>query len=162
MKLKNNLLLCICLLFIVVIISGCEVSQDKKNIYDDNDRIAQQGDSFAYATRTDIEDSNDKIDVKYSEFYGTDTIWDLDSKEDGEITIKYDSAVNSGDFKVVLINSKNEIDNILIKNQQGEKTIKLSQGKYIFKIVGRNAKGEIKVSINKSQNVEITKVISKS
>jgi hypothetical protein len=152
----------ICLLFIIVIIGGCKVSQDKKNIYDDNDRIAQQGDSFSYTTRTDTEDSNDKIDIKYSGFYGTETIWDLDSKEDGEITIKYDSAVNSGDFKAVFINPKNEINNILIKKQQGEKTIKLSKGKYIFKIVGRNTKGEIKVSINKSQNVEITKVISKS
>ncbi|MEQ8197891.1 MAG: hypothetical protein ABRQ27_07795 [Clostridiaceae bacterium] len=162
MKLKSKFLLCTSLLFLVVIINGCEVSQDKRNIYDDNDRIAQQGDSFSYSTRTDTEDSNDKIDVKYSGFYGTDTIWNFDSKEDGEITIKYDSVVNSGDFKAVLINTKNEVNNILTKNQQGEKTIKLSQGKYIFKIVGRNAKGEIKVSINKSQNVEITKVIKKS
>lgn len=162
MKLGNKFLLCVCLLLSIVIISGCEISQDKKDIYNDNNKIVQEGDSFSYRTRTDKEDSNDKIDVKYSDFSGTETIWALESKEDGEIIFKYNSTVNSGDFKAVLINPKKEIEIILTGNQQGDKVVKLTKGKYIFKIVGRNAKGETKISINKNQNVEITKIISKS
>lgn len=162
MKLRNKFLLCACLLLLIVTISSCGVSQNKKNIYNNNDKIVQEGDSFSYRTRIDTEDSNDKIDVKYSSFSGTETIWALESKEDGEIIFKYNSTVNSGDFKAVLINPKKEIEIILIGNQQGDKVVKLAKGKYIFKIVGRNAKGEIKISSNKNQNVKITKIASKS
>ncbi|WP_315116822.1 hypothetical protein [uncultured Clostridium sp.] len=162
MKLKNRFLLCISLLFLIVLISGCEARREEKDIYDDNDEIVQQWDSFSYRKRTDKEDSNDKIDFKYSGFYGTDTIWHLESEEDGEITFKYNSTVNNGDFKAVLISPKEEIKNILIGNEEDEKTIKLEKGKYIFKVVGRNAKGKAEISIDKSQNVDITKIISDS
>lgn len=108
-------------------------------------------------TRTDTEDSNDKIDIKYSGFYGTDTVWTLESKQEGEVAFEYNSIVISGDFKAVVINPKNEVDTILTGNKQGNKTLKLENGKYIFKIVGRNAKGEATISVNGNQNVKIVK-----
>ncbi|MBU5440347.1 hypothetical protein KQI42_20330 [Tissierella sp. MSJ-40] len=161
MKFKNKFLLRICLLFLAIIISYYGGSREEKNIYNDDGEIAQPWDNFSYRIRVDKEESNDKIDFKYSGFSGADTIWHLESEEDGEITFKYNSTVNRGDFKAVLINPKEEIDDILIGNEQDEKTIKLAKGKYIFKIVGRNAKGKTKISINKNQNVEITKIIGK-
>lgn len=156
MNLKNKFSLGICLLFLIGIISGCGVGYEKKNMYDDNEKIVQEGDSYTYINRIGTGNSDDKIDVKYSGFYGIDTIWSLELKEDGEITFNYDSTVNSGDFKAVLINPQKEIENIFEGTDQGEKTIKLTKGKYRFKIVGRKAEGKVKISINKNQNVEIT------
>ena len=60
--------------------------------------------------------------MKYSGFSGDDTIWILNSHKDGEITFNYDSTVNSGDFKVVLINPQKGIENILEGTEQGNKT----------------------------------------
>lgn len=148
---------CICLLMLMSIISSCGVSQDKKNIYNDNDKILQERDSFNYRLLLYIEDSADKINIKYSGFYGKVSIWNFESEENAEVTFKYNSTVDRGDFKVVLIKSDDEIENILIGNEQGEKNIKLDKGKYTLKIVGRNANGKAVISINNKQNVVITR-----
>ncbi|KOA18849.1 hypothetical protein CLHOM_27880 [Clostridium homopropionicum DSM 5847] len=146
MKLKSKFLLYSWLFLIIVIGSGCGVSQDKKNIYSNNDIIAQEADSFSFGTRSDTGNSKDEVNIKYSGFYGADTIWIIEAEENQEIILKYNSNVKSGDFKLVLINPKKEIENILVGTQQGDKTIKLTKGKYVIKIVGRNAKGEINIT----------------
>lgn len=149
MKLRSKFLLYSFLSLIIVISSGCGVSEDKKNIYSNNDIIVQEADSFSFRTRNDAGDSKEEVNIKYNGFYGADTIWIIEAEADEEIMLKYNSNVNSGDFKVVLINPKKEIENILEGTQQGDKTIKLTKGKYAIKIVGRNAKGEIKIAKSK-------------
>ena len=120
MKLKNKILLCICLLFLIGIIINCGVVFAKNNIYNNNEKIVEEDYSYNYTNRIgEGENSNDKIDIKYSGFYGTDTIWILESKEESEITFNYDSTVNSGGFKAVLISPQKEIENILEGTEQG-------------------------------------------
>jgi len=148
-KLKSKFLLSLYLFLIILIGSGCGVSQDKKNIYSNNDIITQEADSFSFKTRKDTGNSKDEVNIKYNGFYGADTIWVIESENDEEIILKYNSNVKSGEFKVVLINPKKEIENILVGSQQGDKTIKLTKGKYVIKIVGRNAKGEINITRSK-------------
>jgi hypothetical protein len=156
LKLRNKVIFCICLLFLIGIIITYGACDERKNIYYNNDKIVQEGDSYTNNSRTITGNSKDEIDIKYSGFYGDDTIFILESKEDGEVKFNFDSTVNSGDFKAVLINPQKEIENILEGTEQGNKIIKLAKGKYRFKIVGRNAKGEINISINKNNNVIIT------
>ncbi len=157
MKLWNKILLFIGLLILLDIVVSCGFNVGQKNIYNNNKKIAQQGDSHTYNRRTGNENSNDKIDWKYSGFSGDDTIWILKPKEDGEITINYDSTVNNGNFKVVLTNpKKQEIKTILEGIEEGSETIKLLKEEYRIKIVGKNAEGNIKLSINENKNVEIT------
>lgn len=43
-----------------------------------------------------------------------------------KITINYDSTVEKGNFKLVLINPENEIETILEGTDQSSKTIKLT------------------------------------
>lgn len=145
------------LTILIIMITGCRVSVEKQNIYDDNQKIVQQGDSFSYRIRKESEDSNEKMNVKYNGFNGMDTIWMVNSQDNGEINFIYNSTVTSGEFKGVLIYPNNAIETIIIGNQQGEKTVKLDKGKYRFKIVGKNANGEIEISVQLNQNVEITK-----
>jgi len=158
LKLRNKVILFICLLLLIGIIFGYSTCDERKNIYNNNDKIVQDWDSYSYMynSRTWTGNSRDKINIKYSGFSGYDTIFISESKEDGEVTFNFDSIVNSGDFKAVLINPQKEIENILEGTEQGSKTLKLAKGKYRFKIVGRNAKGEINISINKNNNVVIT------
>lgn len=154
MKLKNKLLLCACLLFLVSV-TGCGVSEKHQKAYDDVEQIAQQGDSYSYGNRLCSEQSNDKFNLKYDGFSGTDTIWILESKEDGEITVNYDSTINNGEFKVVLAYpDKKEVENILEGTEQGKKTIKLKKGECRLKLVGKNADGDLKISLTETKNIE--------
>lgn len=158
MKLRNKILLFIGLLILLEIIVSCGFNVWQKNIYNNNKKIVQQGDSPTYNSRTGNENSNDKINWNYSGFSGDDTIWILKPKEDGEITINYDSTVKNGNFKVALVNpKKEEIETILEGTEEGNKTIKLlKEEEYRIKIVGKNAEGDIKLSVNENKNVEIT------
>jgi len=149
LRLKSNFFLFLYIFLIIAIGSGCGVSHDKENIYSNNDIIAQEADNFSFRTRKDTGDSKDEVNIKYSGFYGADTIWIIEAEEDEEIMLKYNSNVKGGEFKVVLINPKKEIENILVGTKQGDKTIKLTKGKYVIKIVGRNAKGEINITRSK-------------
>ena len=157
MKLRNKILFCICLLFLIGnIIFG--VVFTKNNIYNNNDKIVEYDYRYNYINKIgEGKKPDDEIDIKYSGFSGIDTIWILESKEESEITFNYDSTVNSGDFKAVLINPQKEVKNILEGTEQGSKTIKLAKGKYKFKLVGRNAEGKINITIDENKNIEISK-----
>ncbi|WP_346961962.1 hypothetical protein [Clostridium sp.] len=159
MKLKIKVLLVMCLMLLLCTFSGCTLNTGKANIYNNNEKIAQDGDSYSYVGRNESGSKNE-ITVKYGKFSGSDTIWNIESEGQSEITIKYDSKVESGDFKGVLINPEKQVENILVGTEEGEKTIKLTEGKYRFKFVGNKAKGEIKISIDSEEekHVKIRKV----
>lgn len=159
MNIKNKLALAICIVFLFSTISGCRVSNNKKNTYgstyNDNEKIAQQSESHTHTTYNISNNSNNSIEFQYGGFFGVDTIWILKSVDDEEITLDYYSDVNSGDFKAVLVNPKGEIENILEGTDKGNKTIKLTKGEYRFKLVGNDANGKVKLSIAQNKNVEI-------
>lgn len=125
-------------------------------MYNNNDKIVQEDNNYTYVT-CESTIKNNEIEIKYSDFSGIDTICSLEVKEDTEVTFYYDSTVNNGKFKVVLINPKSEVETILEGTEQSGKTIKLTKGKYRFKNVGVNADGKIRISISSSSDVKITK-----
>lgn len=154
MNLTNKLLMCVCLLFLISV-TGCGTSDKHQKAYDSVEQIAQQGDSYSYVNRLCSEKSKDKIKLKYDGFSGTDTIWILESKEDGEITVNYDSTIKNGNFKVVLAYpDTKEIENISEGTEQGNKTIKLKKGESRLKLVGKNAAGDLKIALTETKNLE--------
>lgn len=157
MKRRSTWIFCLCLLLLIGFVGGCGFNKEAENIYDDNEKIAQEVDTFSYQLFLYIKDEAGTIDVRYNRLYGALTIWNIVAKEDAEITIKYDSNVKSGQFKAVLISPDNEVEEILAGNETGEKTIKLTEGKYIFKLVGRDGKGNARISIEEQQNVQIAR-----
>ncbi|WP_346917285.1 hypothetical protein [Clostridium sp.] len=159
MKLKIKVLLVMCLMLLLCTFSGCTLNTGKADVYNNNEKIAQDGDSYSYVGRNESGSKNE-ITVKYGKFSGSDTIWNIESEGQSEITIKYDSKVESGDFKGVLISPEKQVEDILVGTETGEKTIKLTQGKYRFKFVGNKAKGKIEISIETEEEepVKIRKV----
>jgi hypothetical protein len=157
--LKNKICLGFFLLFLLVTFSGCTLDTGKADIYNDNEKIARDGDSYTYVGRNESGSKNE-VTVKYGKFSGAETIWTIESEGNSEVIIKYDSKVESGDFKGVLINPQKHIEDILVGTESGEKTIKLTEGKYKFKFVGDKAKGEIEISIEDGHkdHVKIRKV----
>lgn len=157
MKLKKTLIIIgSCFIFFIVRFNSCEIGP-KIYIYDNQYKIANPQDRCTYISRSGKDDSYNKINFDYIGFTGKDTIWNLEVKEASEIIFKYNSEICNGDFKGVLVSDKKKIDNIFESSTIGEKSLKLEKGNYAFKIVGRNAKGKIKVFINGNENIKIKK-----
>lgn len=141
---------------------GLSINQDKNdnsnkvNIYNNNDEIVQEDNNYTYVI-CERNINNNEIEMKYSGFNGIDTFYFLEVKEDTEITLDYDSTVDNGKFKAVLINPKNEVEAVLEGTEQSSKTIKLTKGKYRFRNVGANAEGKVRISVNSNSDVIITK-----
>lgn len=159
MKIKTKFLFGLLLILLFSFIISCNANYNRNsvysNLYNDNDKIAQTSENHIYTTTSTTKDSDQNLSLKYGGFLGVDAIWLIDSREDGEITLDYESTVDKGDFKVVLVSPKKEIENILVGTDNGSKTLKLSNGKYILKLVGNNANGNIKLKITQSKNAEI-------
>ena len=139
---------------------GCGLSNKDKNnsqenMYNNNNKIVQEDNNYTYMTCKSTR-KNNEIEIKYSGFSGIDTIYILEAKEDTEITFNYDSTVDKGKFKAVLINHKNEVETILEGSEESSKTIKLAKGQYSFRNVGANADGKTTISISSNSNVKIT------
>lgn len=158
MKLINKAALCLGLLFLACAISVFAFDDGKNGIYNNDNKIAGQSDNCIFESKIDARTSSNEINIKYSGFTGMNTIWILEVKEDSEISFNFDSTVDMGEFKVVSVSTKKEIENLLEGIGEENKTIKLAKGKYTIKLVGRKATGKIKLSINKSQKVNIIRV----
>lgn len=130
-------------------------SSSTKNIYDNNVMIAEQGDSYSYKNKEE-ESSNTKFDLEYNKFSGDDTIWSLKVKKESTLELNYDLTIKSGDFKLVLITPDKKVENILQEESKGKKEIQLNEGIYRIKIVGKNTKGHIKLSIAENKNIEVS------
>lgn len=152
------------LIFLISIIYGCGISinqnkndnSNKVNMYNNNDEIVHEDNNYTYVI-CERNIKNNEIEMKYSGFCGVDTICFLEVKEDTEITLDYDSTVDNGKFKAVLISPKSELETILEGTEQSSKTIKLTKGKYKFRNVGANAEGKVKISVNSNSDVKMTK-----
>lgn len=151
-KKKSIFFICIFLVVfsaIILIFSSCS-----KDIYNDDKKIAEQGDSYSYGDKIGSQKSNNDLDLKFSGFSGYDTILILKVSEDSTITLNYDLNIKSGNFKLVKVSPDKHIENILEESATGNKNIELKKGEYRFKIVGKSSKGQIKISFNDTKNIE--------
>lgn len=160
MRLKRCLLLFAGLMMLASALGGCagDASLAKQNIFADEDALVQEADSYTYANRLGGGETQDQLDLEYSGFSGMETIWTFDVEDAGQISLEFDSTVDNGDFKVVLITPDKEIEEVLNGAQQGETTIALAQGKTILRLVGRDAGGHILLSITDNQGVTIRNI----
>lgn len=147
----SNRLKSFILIFISIIITssliGCSADNEKNDIYDDNERIAQAGDSFSFYKRIG-ETSDKKADLKYSRFSGVQTIWAIETDGNSDINITYDSLVSSGKFKVVLVTPDKEVINIVEQSGKDTHNYVTIKGRYSIKFVGLNANGNIQIDLS--------------
>jgi len=156
MKNRNFILVCVCLLFVTVLF-GCTAGQDKQKIFDDNAAIIQDGDSYTFVNRTGSTDSDEAIALTYTGFSGLQTIWTMEVSATSEVDFEFNSTVDSGDFTVVLVTPEKAVVTLLTGTQQGTATQELTPGKYAVKLVGRNADGQLRLSLTPGLNVSLSK-----
>ncbi|PKM88892.1 MAG: hypothetical protein CVU87_06435 [Firmicutes bacterium HGW-Firmicutes-12] len=138
-------------LFLIIFLSillGCGIDEEKKEIYDNETSIVQEGDTFSFYKRIGKADEK-QVNIKYSRFFGVQTLWAIQVEEKSEIELNYKSQVKSGDFKVVIVTPKQELLNIAEQNSTGSVIVAASKGKYSIKIVGKNANGNIQINLSR-------------
>ena len=120
-------------------LSGCvQLSMDRM-IFDDNEKIVREADTYSYITkRGDVIDQKASFEIRG--FYGTDTIYQFEQQ--GELTIHLNVDLTSGRFKVVFIDPQ---QNITILNSS--QTMILNEGTYRIKLVGENAYAKVDMDI---------------
>lgn len=125
----------------------------QKSIYENNSKIIDKSDSYSYfnQVRSNIDGT---LKSKFK-FTGMDTIYNLDTKDGGTISINYNANIVSGKFKLVLINPDDEVTTIVEGTGKGTKKISLGNGEGRLKLVGKNAKGDIELSIDTKDDIEI-------
>ncbi len=128
------------LMMSLFVLTGCVYVSDNKMIYDNQEKIVAEGDTYTYIDRLgDVFDDSAALEVKG--FYGTDTIFTFENKQELSITVI--QVVTKGRFKVVLIDPQDEITIL-----NGTSTIVLSPGKYRIKLVGENAYATIDINFS--------------
>ena len=121
-------------------------------MYDKNGMIGNDSDSHSYRGY-DQNTLKNGFTLKFSGFYGCDTIWLIDAAQPGQIRVDYDSNIESGRFKVILVSPEHEVAVIAESSKKGSAPLHLKQGEYRLKIVGDNARGNIKASIKAAPGI---------
>lgn len=147
----------IILLPTLLLFSGC-FGFNMSGIYEDDTKIAAKADSRSFSHRLGSTSDN-QSKITYDGFTGAETIWNIESESDGSITIEYNSQVDKGDFKLVIIDPQNKVENIFEYSGEGTEIIDIKKGKSRIKIVGKESKGEFSLKINKyNDGIVIRKV----
>ena len=154
MKIKNKL---IYIGLILIFAGGLIFNIYQKNIYYNDKRIAQEDDNYKVVNFSSNSKDIEEYELTYGSISGDRLMWILNPKEETEVTFNYDSNVDKGKFKVVLVDSdEKNIENILEGTEEGSKTIGLTTHKYFIKFVGKDAAGELKFSAVHNKSVDIS------
>jgi subtilisin-like proprotein convertase family protein len=154
LKRKNKIIGFITVLMCIFALGGCAVSDYQKSLYKDDSKIASQADSYSFRNRLGSASSG-KASVKFGTFFGMDTLLAIEASQESTASLEVDVKINSGDFKVVLISPDNKVTTIAEGTKSGLQELKLQKGKSRIKIVGNNAKGEVKLNIKDNDYIKV-------
>jgi len=141
-------------------LTGCmQISSYQKSVYDDAGKIAAVGDSYSFAQRTGGF-SADKFLVKFKGFSGKQTVWKLSAKDSCTITLAYKAVISSGLFKTCLVGPERQVTVIAEGAVSDQLTVDLQKGDHEIVIAGRDASGEIEMTIAENDQVTVVPVES--
>lgn len=142
------------MMILAMVLSGCKASEYQKSIYTDNAKIGRDIDSYSYKNSS----SNSKdleINKKFGSFTGMETVWIIDAKEETTVDIEFSSKLTSGLFKTVLVAPHSEVTNVFEQQKSGKATLQVQRGKNRIKIIGKEAVGEVSLSIKEGSGMNI-------
>ncbi|MCX7695792.1 MAG: hypothetical protein N2Z71_08830 [Caloramator sp.] len=156
MKIFKNKFIILSIMTIMLLLTvGCRGTQYQRSLYDDDKKIASEGDSYMYGLRSGVT-ANNRTNIKFGSFTGMETIYFIEANNNSKIKIEFSSSVKKGNFKVVLVDPSNNITKILEGTQKGSIEIDVIKGRNRIKLVGRDAGGEVRLSLYPADDVEIT------
>lgn len=145
---KKRLIDGITLFLVFVLITGCTNQNTyQKSIYNDDAKIATQGDSYTFIER--IGEAKDaRLELQFKGFSGKQTIWTIQSDNPETLHIEVDTSLRSGNFKVVLLQADKSLGLVSEGIQSIEKAFQLQIGKSYLVIVGLSASGSVEIGLD--------------
>jgi len=119
----------------------------QRKAFDSDKYVVKQVDSFTYAERVG-RTVNSATDILFRSFSGTDTIVYIMAEAGDELILTYNSIISEGEFRIVLISPINDVSNILIHSEKGEKSFILEEGVSRIKFVGRESSGSVNLVLS--------------
>lgn len=127
------------IIIIVSLFIGCGNSA-VNNIYNDNNKIKSEADTFSLnESEETIESGVYKGKLKLS---GSGTIWTYESNEDIDLKVPYTLSVKNGKAKIVLISPDNKVINLVENTNKAtidgttSLTVPIKKGDNRIKVVG--------------------------
>jgi len=153
---KNSLILIIVL--IVLLFNGCaDINSYQKSIYDDASKISAMGDSYSFVSRIG-NFNNNNFSISFKGFSGKQTLWKLTAKEDCTSILDLKTEIESGKFKICLININKEVIPIEEGTKDEAITIDIQKGDNYITIVGNEASGKVDLAVAENEKVTVTQI----
>lgn len=133
----------IVLILLMSLVSGCSpLNSYQAGIYDDDAKIANQGDSYTFGNRLgSIKETG--LHLEFGGFYGKQTVKEFQIETQRVIKLKITIKLAGGKFKVVLIDADNDVSILAEGEIDGSYDVPVTQGRNAIVIVGKNASGEV-------------------
>lgn len=158
MNKNRKLIVCISLIIILVCI-GIRAYKNSSYYIGSNGYITSKEDGQrTFVSRTNINENNNVESFKFKGFSGKWSFIEFASSNNNKITIENSSKIISGKFYIVVLDSNY---NLIAKKDLTEETGNLKfttskSGKYIVRIIGKNANGNFNIKINSMEKINIT------
>ncbi len=135
------------LVLILLVLSGCRYSDPYRlSYYDDDARIAQQGDSYTFSDRLGRTVANE-LALSFTDFTGKQTIWVIPAGQDLSMELNLNNEITGGRFKVCLIDPNSQISVISEDSQKGIINLNIPKGENVLTIVGSRASGTVAMTL---------------
>lgn len=148
----------VCIALLAGLLTACAPDSEKAGIFEDDARIATEGDTFSYAIRKAPTTPENQLDLTYTGFSGMETIWTLTAAVESQAAFAYSSTVSSGDFKVVLIDPEGQVSVLVSGSEEGSQSATLGPGEHRVKVVGRKTDGKIEITISAGKQLHLKRV----
>ncbi|SFQ49703.1 hypothetical protein SAMN02910358_02472 [Lachnospiraceae bacterium XBB1006] len=148
------------LVVLIVVISGWvgTIGDDYANDYNNEGKLKSEASSYSYVKRFGTVEKRE-ADLQF-DFSGNDVLWEIEADKDCTLSGNYDIVISRGDFKIILVSPLAEITSVWEMgngDNYGNLNIPLAKGMNRIKIVGKRAKGAMKLRLNPSwEGVKIT------
>jgi len=154
---KRNIRIASCILLVLALAGCSRIHAYQKSMYDDNAKIASQGDSYTFRDRIGSVKEN-ILSLTFSGFYGKQSIWRVDAEEDGSVDADIKITMKSGKFKLCLIDNENKVSVITEGVGINKLSVPIKKGRNYLVIVGNNAAGEVRASLQATDGIVVQAV----
>ena len=143
-----------------LLLGGCSnsITDMQSRGYDDDSFLADESCSYTYIEKLGNVTS-DSVDLQFKGFTGNDYVWYLTAAETSAFSLDYSVDVEKGNFKIIEITPDKEVitlwENLDDASAEGTLNIDVEEGTSVIKIVGKKAKGDIKINGTSTHEVQI-------
>jgi len=134
------------LMIAALLFSSC-LNQNQKNVYNDDNKIASEGDSYTFISKVG-KARESSFSFNYEGFTGKYTVLKITAEKETVITLELISEVKRGEFKLCLVNSALEVKTISEGSQDSSLPFTITAGDNRIIMVGSKAKGTVSCSLS--------------